>query len=129
VVVDLDPTRAETVAEMTRRIGRRSVAIPADILDDAQAATLCDRAEVALGGLDILVCVVGASKFGGILELSADEWDRDHARNLRYFFLCTQAAARSFIRRRIAGSIVGIATGGAFGSMPFRSPYGAARRG
>lgn len=128
-VVDLDPLRAEAVAEIVRSLGRRAASIPADILDDAQVAALCDRTEAALGGLDILVCVVGASKFGGILELSADEWDRDHARNLRYFFLCTQAAARSFIRRKVDGRIVGIATGGAFGSMPFRSPYGAAKAG
>jgi NAD(P)-dependent dehydrogenase (short-subunit alcohol dehydrogenase family) len=128
-VVDLDAERAEAVAEAVRRTGRTSAALVGNVVEDGEAARLVAEATAVLGGLDIVVSIVGAAKFGSVLEMSPREWDGDHARNLRYFFFLCQAAAHGFIRRGVPGTIVGIATAGAIGSMPFRPAYGAAKAG
>lgn len=128
-IVDLDAGRADAVAGAVRRTGRTSVSLVGNVVEDGEAARLVAEAVAALGGLDIVVAIVGAAKFGGVLEMSPQEWDGDHARNLRYFFFLCQVAARSFIRRGVPGTIVGIATAGAIGSMPFRPAYGAAKAG
>jgi 3-oxoacyl-[acyl-carrier protein] reductase len=128
-VVDIDAERAEVVARNVRELGGTAIALVADVLDENEVARVIAEVEVELGGLDVVVSIVGASKFGGVLEFTPEDWDRDHARNLRYFFFLCQAAARSFVRRRVKGVIVGIATAGGYGSMPFRSAYGAAKAG
>ena len=128
-VVDREPARAQAVAEALAARGVKTTAIVADILQVSEIERVVAETEAALGGLDVVVSIVGASKFGGVLELSEAEWDNDHARNLRYFFFLCQAAARSFVRRGVPGVIVGIATAGVNGSMPFRSAYGAAKAG
>jgi NAD(P)-dependent dehydrogenase (short-subunit alcohol dehydrogenase family) len=128
-VLDLEAERAESVAEAVRRTGRSGIALVGNVVEDGEAARLVDEAADALGGLDIVVSIVGAARFGSVLEMTPQEWDGDHARNLRYFFFLCQAAARSFIRRGVPGTIVGIATAGAIGSMPFRPAYGAAKAG
>jgi len=128
-VVDLEPARGQAVAGEIASLGRRSIFLKADILDDDALPRVVDEVVSRLGGLDIVAAIVGQAKFGSVLELTHDEWDRDHRRNLRYFFFLVQAAARSFIRRKVPGSIVGLATAGVTNSMPFRSGYGAAKAG
>jgi NAD(P)-dependent dehydrogenase (short-subunit alcohol dehydrogenase family) len=128
-VADLDAGRAQGVVDVVRERGGRGMALVADVLNDADLERIVAETEAAFGGLDVVVSIVGASKFGGVLELTAEDWDRDQARNLRYVFFLAQAAARSFVRRGVPGVIVAIATAGASGSMPFRSAYGAAKAG
>ncbi len=128
-VVDRETERARAVVQTLTARGVRAVAITANILEVSEIERVVAETEAALGGLDIVVSIVGASKFGGVLELSEAEWDHDHDRNLRYFFFLCQAAARSFVRRDVKGVIIGVATAGVNGSMPFRSAYGAAKAG
>ncbi|MBV9995741.1 MAG: SDR family oxidoreductase [Caulobacteraceae bacterium] len=130
-VVDLEAERAEKVAAAVRALGRPAAAIVADVLDDAAPERIVAETLEALGGLDVMVCIVGAAGFGGVLEMTPKTWDAEHARNLRYFFFMCQAAARSFVRRKTAGVIVGLGTAGAvgFSSMPFAPAYGAAKAG
>jgi len=62
-VNDLDPTTAEATAEAVRALGRRSVAIPADISTRPAVEAVADAAEAALGGVDILVNNAGISLY------------------------------------------------------------------
>jgi 2-deoxy-D-gluconate 3-dehydrogenase len=126
-VVDLEAERAERVCDEVVAAGGKAIAISANALDSAQVDRVIGETERRLGGLDVLVTIIGGSKLGGVLELTLDEWDHDFSRNVRYVFLYAQAAARSFIRRGVPGSIVATATGGALRSMPFRASYGASK--
>jgi NAD(P)-dependent dehydrogenase (short-subunit alcohol dehydrogenase family) len=123
----MDSGRADKVCAEIRAMGRRAVPIIADVLDDAQIDRVFAETEEQLGGLDIMVTIVGASKVRGILEMTAADWDLDQSRNLRYVFLYMQAAAHSFISHDRPGAIVTMTSGGALRSMPFRSAYGAAK--
>jgi len=128
-VLDLEIERAQAVAKALRDRGATAIALSADVTDDAQLTRAVAEAEAGLGGLDVVVSIVGASRFGGVLELSPEDWDAQHTLNLRYFFFLCQSAARSFVRRQVPGAIVGISTAGAYDSMPFRPAYGAAKAG
>ena len=90
---------------------------------------MVDRAEAELGGLDLMVTVVGQAQYAPLLELTGDQWDLDHRRNLRYFFVAARAVAASLVRRKQPGVIVGITSVSGLQSAPKHAAYGAAKAG
>ncbi|CAN5201606.1 hypothetical protein BH20ACT24_BH20ACT24_02380 [soil metagenome] len=95
---------AEGAEETRRRVeaaGGRSVAVQADVSDEAQVASIFDRAVAEFGRVDILVNNAGLDASGTqVAELSTDVWDRAIRTNLYGYFFC----ARRFIQlRRSAG--------------------------
>jgi 2-deoxy-D-gluconate 3-dehydrogenase len=110
-------------------MGRCGVAIAADVLDEAQAADAVARAERDLGGLDIMVSIVGQALFKPLVEMTGDEWDYDHSRNVRYFFVCGREVAKSMIRRGVPGAMVCVGSTDGIQSAPFHGAYGAAKAG
>jgi NAD(P)-dependent dehydrogenase (short-subunit alcohol dehydrogenase family) len=128
-VVDLDQGRAEKVAGAVSELGRRGVALVADVLDDSKVEGLIADVEDQLGGLDVMVSIVGQAGWSPVLELTPEIWDLDHLRNLRYFFFCAQAAARSMVRRGVPGAITAISSVSGIRSAPHHAAYGAAKAG
>jgi 3-oxoacyl-[acyl-carrier protein] reductase len=63
-----------------------------------------------LGGIDILVNNAGILRFAGLLDITADDWDRTLAINTRAAVFTMQAAARSMIAQGGGGAIVNIAS-------------------
>lgn len=82
-----------TAAEITA-MGRRAVALQADLLDDTAAGALLPRAAEALSG-PITCLVNNASIFeqDDIASASRESWDRHMGSNLRAPFVLTQAMA------------------------------------
>lgn len=128
-IADMDLERAERVAAAVAEIGQASTVIAGDVTDDAQAEDIIGYAERDLGGLDALVTTVGQASINSILNMSAEEWDRDHRKNLRHVFFTARAVARSLITRNRPGSIVCIASVDGVQSAPYRAAYGAAKAG
>jgi len=128
-IVDVERERAERVASVVRDMGRKGVAIAANILDDEEAAHAVGEAELALGGLDVLVAIVGQALFTPIVDMSPEDWDSDQRRNLRYFFVSARLAAKSMITRGVPGSMVCIASTDGLQAAPFHASYGAAKAG
>jgi NAD(P)-dependent dehydrogenase (short-subunit alcohol dehydrogenase family) len=128
-VVDIDPDRARNVADAVTALGRRGVAIVSDIMDDVQAVEAVAQAESALGGLDVMVSIVGQALFKPIVDMTPDEWDFDHRRNVRYFFVAAREVAKSMIRRGAPGAMVCIASTDGVQGAPFHAAYGAAKAG
>ena len=128
-VADIDAGRAIHVAAEVDLLGQPSVSFAADMLDDVQVATVFERAEQELGGIDLLVTIIGQGSFNPITEMTTAQWDRDHRMNLRYFFLNAQLVARSMIARGEPGSIVCISSVEGMQSAPNHASYGAAKAG
>jgi len=128
-VLDNELERAELVAAAVRAMGRKGVPIKADILDEASVQQAVADVEVALGGLDILVTIVGQALFKPLLDVSLDEWDYDQSRNLRYFFVVGRAVASSMIARGTTGSLICIGSVDGLQGAPSHAPYGAAKAG
>jgi NAD(P)-dependent dehydrogenase (short-subunit alcohol dehydrogenase family) len=66
-----------------------------ELSDPAVPARLVDETVAALGRLDVLVNNAGLTVSKPALELTADDFDRIFAVDVRGAFLCAQAAARA----------------------------------
>jgi pteridine reductase len=84
---------AEATAAEVRRLGRRAALLAADLADAAAAEALPARAAAELGRLDVLVNSASLFESAPLLAVSAEDWDRVMAVNLRAPFLLTRAAA------------------------------------
>ncbi len=83
----------ETVAEV-QAMGCKSVALQADLLDEAQVQALLPRAVEALGGpITCLVNNASVFEYDNIRTATRQSWDRHLDSNLRAPFVLTQAMA------------------------------------
>ncbi|MCT9092782.1 SDR family oxidoreductase [Streptomyces sp. ASQP_92] len=84
---------AREVVAKIEAMGRRGLALRADLADPAAAGASVAGAAEALGGLDILVNNAGVGVLAPLDELTADDVDRVLSVNVRGAFLTAQAAA------------------------------------
>lgn len=127
--LDSNADHAEAVAKEIRAIGRKAFAIQCDILDDAKLVDAINLASNKLDGLDIMVAIVGRATYARILDLTADDWDRDHRINLRYFFVAAKTVALDMIKRNRAGAITCLSSVRGIQGSPDHAAYGAAKAG
>jgi len=91
----------DTVSEV-QEMGRQSVALKADLLDEAQVAALLPRAAEALGGpITCLVNNASIFEYDNIQTATRQSWDRHLDSNLRAPFVLTQAMAEQGLEPRI----------------------------
>ena len=84
---------AETVAAITA-LGRKAVALQADLLDETAVAVLVARAATDLGGpLTVLVNNASIFEYDTVQTATKRSWDRAMGSNLRAPFLLTQEFA------------------------------------
>lgn len=86
---------ADTVAEI-ERLGRRAVAIPADVSPEDQVVSMFDEAERVLGAVDIVVSNAGLQKDAPIGEMTLKDWNTVISVNLTGAFLVGREAVRRF---------------------------------
>ncbi len=108
-IVDINPTTAEQVAEEIRALGRRSLAIVADVTKADDVRRMVETIVNAWGKLDIGVNNAGVGGWANAEDMTEAEWDRVIAINLKGVFLCAQAEARVMIPRR-SGKIINTAS-------------------
>lgn len=128
-VLDLEPDRAERVADDAARAGVRTLPVSADVTDECALIEAVARTERELGPLDGMATIVGMAAWSPLLEMTTEMWDLDYRRNLRYFFLAGREVARSLMRRRAPGSIVAVSSVDGIRSSPNHASYGAAKAG
>jgi 3-oxoacyl-[acyl-carrier protein] reductase len=135
----LRAARAEQVARRIRDGGGTAETVEADLADPAVPALLFDRAEAALGPVEILVnnasgwladtfLPVERDRFGRRLRpVDAASHDRQFAVDARAPALLIAELARRHIRRGASwGRIIGLTSGGQ-GGFPEEVSYGAAK--
>lgn len=98
----------ETLAEI-EGLGRRGVAIRADVSRAEDAARLVASAEGSLGPLSILVNNAGVTRPQPLDQITEDDWDELIAANLKSAFLVTQAALPG-LRARRWGRIINVSS-------------------
>src|SRR4051794_22489669 len=116
------------VADAVRGLGRRAMAIPADVSDAASVADLFAAVECELGAVDLLVNNAGIAIRRSLDDLTEADFDRTIAVNLKSVFLCTQAAL-PHMRARRWGRIVNISSGAARGAGGIGLHYNASKAG
>jgi NAD(P)-dependent dehydrogenase (short-subunit alcohol dehydrogenase family) len=126
---DIDAATAEAVAGAIAKLGRRSLAVPADLGDLAQIDAMVETVAGALGGIDILVNNAALTQHGRFLEVSEATWDRLHQVNAKGVFFCAQRVARQMAAHGRGGRIVNIASIAGKGYAQTSNPAYAASKG
>ena len=102
-------TAAEDLAADIERLGRRCVAIAADLAYPAQVDRVIPEAVRSFGRVDILVNNAGTTARGPAVDVTPRDWHRVLQVNLHAVFTLCQAAARDMLPRR-RGKIINIAS-------------------
>ncbi len=128
-VVDRDaPDLAGGVALHIRELGRRCLALQADVANSAEADGAVRATLAELGRLDILVCNAGITADSVIWKMSEEQWDSVLAVNLKGTFNYCRAAAPVF-RGQGSGKIVNIASINGLRGKFAQSNYAASKGG
>lgn len=109
-VIDIEERGAYETAEIVKRLGRKSIALRADVTnpDDMEKAVI--ETVTNLGVIDILINNAGISlKAAKIADMAVEDWDRVISVNLRGVFLCTRAVLPIMVKQR-KGNIINIAS-------------------
>ncbi len=101
------------VAKEIQALGRRSLAVPADITQAAAVDNLVKRTMAEFGAVDILVNNAGTVLKAAVVEHSEEDWDRVMDTNLKGYYLCSKAVGKIMIDRK-KGNIISIASFRAF---------------
>lgn len=91
---------AEAAAAEIARLGRRSIAVAADVSRAVEVSALVSAVERALGGIGILVNNAGLSQPKPLDQVTEADWDETLAVNLKSCFLVTQAVLPGMRERR-----------------------------
>ncbi len=81
-------------------LGRRAIAMQADVSKAAEVDRLVEAVHKHLGRIDILVNNAGIARVQGIDEITENDWDELLAVNLKSCFLMTQAVLPGMRERR-----------------------------
>jgi 3-oxoacyl-[acyl-carrier protein] reductase len=111
-----DAAAKDTVAEI-ERLGRRGVAVAADVADYQSAQNMVEECVKQLGGVDIVVNNAGVSKPSMLLKMKEEDWDAIIDIHLKAAFNTTQAAGRHMKEKKYGKIINVISTAGIFGTI------------
>ena len=126
--VALSGTRQAALESLAGELGDRAHAVPCDLSDPEQTATLVARAEVALGQVDILVNNAGLTRDNLALRMKDEDWDRVLAVNLTAGFRLARSALRGMMKRRW-GRIISITSVVGTTGNPGQANYAASKAG
>jgi glucose 1-dehydrogenase len=98
-----DPASAEAVAQeiIGLGLGRRAIAIKADVSREDEVTAMFDQAIEAFGTLHIVVSNAGLQRDAPYEQMTLEQWNTVIGVNLTGQFLCTRAAVREFTRRGV----------------------------
>ena len=119
---------AQAVVQAIGGLGRRALAVQADVSVGAEVAALVGRVERELGPVGILINNAGVSEPCTIEELTEEIFERTLTINLKSAFLCTQGVLPG-MRARGFGRIVNISSGAARGAGAVGVHYNASKAG
>ena len=95
-----DLSAAQAVAEDVRALGRRAIAVQADVSDERAVRSMFERVDAELGPLGGLVNNAGVVDVAQrVDEMSLARWQRMFAINVQGTFLCTREAVRRMSTR------------------------------
>lgn len=117
--------------ESIRDRGQESIAVPTDVTDDADVATLVERTHDELGGPDVLINNAGINPpdaLGRPEDVEPDATDRVLDVNLRGALRCIDAATDHLITSE-GGAVVNVASVGGVVGLPRQHPYVASKHG
>ena len=118
----------EAVAEEIRKLGRRSLAVQADVTQKSDVDNMVKKVMDEFGAIDILVNNAGIGTQLALIDTPEDEWQRVMDVDLKGCYLCSQAVGKGMIERK-RGSIISISSGSGLRGFDAKSVYNIAKAG
>jgi 3-oxoacyl-[acyl-carrier protein] reductase len=113
---------AESVVDEIKALGRKAVAIQADVSRRAEVEKMIDFAMKEFGRIDILVNNAGTFFAAKFEDITDEQWDGIMNANLKSEFLCGQAVA-PIMKKQGRGHIVNISSLGGLLAWPGYTHY------
>jgi 3-oxoacyl-[acyl-carrier protein] reductase len=111
-----DAAAKATVADI-EKLGRKGIAVQADVADYKSAQNMVDECVKQLGGVDIVVNNAGVSRPSMLLKMKEEDWNYIIDVHLKAAFNTSQAAGR-YMKEKNYGKIINvISTAGIFGTI------------
>jgi NAD(P)-dependent dehydrogenase (short-subunit alcohol dehydrogenase family) len=127
IVVSRNLSEVEETAAQIKALGRRALALRADVSKKEEVACTVDSAIKEFGGIDILVNNAGIQgPIGPMVGNDIERWVETINVNLIGTFLCTKAVLPFMIERR-QGKIINLSGGGATSPRPYFSAYASSK--
>jgi 3-oxoacyl-[acyl-carrier protein] reductase len=102
-------SEAAAVVAQIEKLGRKGLAVKADVSRYADAEQMVSQVVAAFGGVHILVCNAGITSDAPIWKMTEAQWDQVIAVNLKGYFNYNKAAALVFKEQKY-GKIVNISS-------------------
>ncbi len=130
-----DVLDCEPVAEEIEAIGGEALALKTDVTSEKDTAAMAQKTVDRFGRIDILVnnaAIIGSIETKDFLKpmekLTAADWDRILAVNIKGVFLCCKAVI-PYMKKQGGGKIVNMASTVAFSGLPHFIHYSASKGG
>lgn len=117
---------AQGVKQEIEALGRRCLAIQADVAQPEQVEDLVKQGIETMGSIDILVNNAGVTRDNLFLRMNAEEWREVMAINLDGIFHTTRAVIKHMVRKRY-GRIVNISSVVGFTGNPGQVNYSSSK--
>jgi NAD(P)-dependent dehydrogenase (short-subunit alcohol dehydrogenase family) len=124
-IVDVSEQDAREVCDQIGSLGRRALALRANVASATDAQQMVETAVKELGRLDFLVNNAGITKDAMFHKMTDEQWDAVVAVNLKGVYNCCKAVIEG-MRQRQYGKIVSLASISAFGNFG-QTNYGATK--
>jgi len=124
----IEDGEVKAVADEVQQLGRRSLAVRADITQKADVDSMVQRVVDEFGVIDILVNNAAMNIRAPLLELGGDGWDRVIDTDLKGYYLCSQAVGKRMVEQK-RGNIINIASTAAIKAAPEMGAYCIAKAG
>ena len=114
-IIDIDSDSARKVVDEVKSLGRKALAVEADVTDNNQVVKAVQEVIDAFGKIDILVNNAGGYPMdlmtGGtnIIDRTEEEWDGNYELNLKSQVLMCRAVIPHLVKQK-SGKIVNIAS-------------------
>ena len=108
-VVDVEVNRAQDTVAAVTALGRRALAVKANVAEWTDVKAMADQVATELGRVDILINNAGITRDSLLLRMKEEDWNLVLDVNLKGTFHCTKAVLPALMKQR-GGAIVNIAS-------------------
>ena len=119
-------SQVEAVAQAVAELGRRTIALDADLAARSQPAAVAARVAEALGPIDLLVNNAGIDASGPVQRIDDATWDRVMAVNVTAPFLFVRACLPSMYARGF-GRVLNVASVAGKIGLKYGAAYSASK--
>lgn len=109
-IADVDEAGATETVNLVQQLGRRAVAVAANVARKTQVQSAVAACVERFGRLDIALANAGIGRGGSVLDMALEDWQLQLDVNLTGVFLTVQAVAQQMVRLGNGGRIVCISS-------------------